>query len=113
MSEQNHPWQKLKRCALAAASVAAVAVTTEALAQPPIAYPPQFSSCSRESQRLYATCADATERIYQQHRRWVFRDANMSSSDRNYQNSKLNQERQKDLDSCRATAEAYRTNCNN
>jgi hypothetical protein len=113
MSEHNHPWRKLTRGALAAASVAAVAVTTEALAQPPIAYSPQFSSCSRESQKLYATCADATDRAYQQHRRWVFRDANMSSSDRNYQNSKLNQERQKDLDSCRATADAYRTNCSN
>ena len=99
MSEQNHPWRKLARTALAAASVAAVAVTTEALAQP-------FLSCSRESQRLYAACADATERVYQQHRKWV-------SSRGNYEDGRLNQERQRDLDSCRATAEAYRTNCNN
>jgi hypothetical protein len=107
MSEQNHPWRKLARTALAVASVAAVVVTTEALAQPPIAYSPQFLSCSRESQKVYAACADATERAYQQHRRWV-------SSRGNYEISRLNQERQKDLDSCRATADAYRTNyCNN
>jgi hypothetical protein len=106
MSEQNHPWQKLTRCALAAASVAAVAVTTEALAQPPIAYSRQFLECSRESQKLYAACADATERAYQQHRKWV-------SSRGNYEISRLNQERQRDLDACRATADAYRTNCNN
>jgi hypothetical protein len=106
MSEPNHPWRKLKRCALAAASVAAVAVTTEALAQPAKVYSPQFLSCSRESQQLYAACADATERAYQQHRRWV-------SSRGNYEISRLNQDRQRDLDSCRANADAYRTNCNN
>ena len=59
--------------------------------------------CSRESQRLYATCADATERFYQQHRR-VLRDANIPTS-------RLDQDRQRDLDSCRATADAFRTNC--
>ena len=59
--------------------------------------------CSRESRRLYATCADATERFYQQHRR-VLRDANIP-------NSRLDQDRQRDLDSCRATADAFRTNC--
>src|SRR5215470_4592556 len=98
MSEQNHPWQKFTRGALAAASVATVAVTTEALAQ--------RLDCSRESQKVYATCADATERAYQQHRKWV-------SSRGSYEISKLNQERQRDLDSCRATADAYRTNCSN
>jgi hypothetical protein len=106
MSEQNRPWRQLTRTALAVASVAAVAVTTEALAQPAKGYSPQFLSCSRESQQLYATCADATERAYQQHRKWV-------SSRGNYEISRLNQERQRDLDSCRATADAYRTNCNN
>src|SRR6516225_2871275 len=98
MPEQNHPWRKVTRCALAAVSVAAVAVTTEALAQP-------FLDWSIESQKLFATCAETTNRILQQH--WsVFRNADISSSHRNYENTRLNQERRQDLDSCRATADA-------
>jgi hypothetical protein len=76
-----------------------------------MAYAESSQFCSRESERLFAACADTTNSLYQQHRRWVLRDTNISGSDRSYENTRLNQERQRDLDSCRTTADAFRTNC--
>jgi hypothetical protein len=76
-----------------------------------MAYAETSQFCSRESERLFAACADRTNSLYQQHRRWVLRDTNISGSDRSYENTRLNQERQRDLDSCRANADAFRTNC--
>lgn len=74
--------------------------------------PPQGirRSCSELCQQTWAECTDAANKDFQW--RWsFFRDSDISLSDRNAENRKLNEARREDLNACRSDRDSCRREC--